>query len=185
MINPDRNNRTAGFPAFLLILLLLFLLKPAINRPSSLESPAENKMYIHIEGDVKTPGVYPFDRQIGLTEVITGAGGLRHDDPPPPQFNTYTFQSSTRVNLRKKGDAWSVSKDEISAFYKLTLGIPISLNKESEEGLMAIPGIGSGLAKAIVKARIKRGGFKNLNEMMSIKGIGEKTYMKMRPYLTL
>ena len=74
---------------------------------------------------------------------------------------------------------------EISAFYKITLGLPICLNSESEMGLSAIPGIGLGLAKAIVAERTKRGGFKSLGELRSINGIGEKLHRKITPYLTL
>jgi competence protein ComEA len=58
------------------------------------------------------------------------------------------------------------------------------LNSESKIGLTAIPGIGLGLAKAIVEERTKRGGFKSLDELLSVHGIGEKLYRKMTPYLT-
>ncbi len=81
--------------------------------------------------------------------------------------------------------AWVVKVKEMSAFYKTTLGIPICLNSESEMGLTALPGIGLGLAKAIVEERTKRGGFKSLGELLSINGIGEKLYGKITPYLTL
>ena len=63
--------------------------------------------------------------------------------------------------------------------------MPIHLNRESETGLTAIPGIGLGLAKAIVDERSKRGGFRNLDELLSINGIGEKLYRKITPYLTI
>ena len=73
----------------------------------------------------------------------------------------------------------------MSAFYKFTLGIPLSLNEESEEGLTAIPGIGPGLAGVIVNERNKRGGFKDLDEIKTIYGIGEKVYKKIAPYIRL
>jgi competence protein ComEA len=73
----------------------------------------------------------------------------------------------------------------MSAFYKITLGIPISLNKESETGLTAIPGIGPGLAKAIVRERSERGGFQHLRDVLSVKGIGPKLYEKIKPYVIL
>jgi competence ComEA-like helix-hairpin-helix protein len=82
------------------------------------------------------------------------------------------------------GRAWVAKAREMSAFYKTTLGIPIYLNSESEMGLTAIPGIGLGLAKAIVEERTKRGGFKSLDELLSVNGIGEKLYRKVTPYLT-
>jgi len=73
----------------------------------------------------------------------------------------------------------------IPSFYKISLGLPISVNKESEEGLTALPGVGKNMAKAIVEERAKRGGFKSLDEIMGIPGIGPKFYVKMKPHLTL
>jgi len=59
------------------------------------------------------------------------------------------------------------------------------LNKESEEGLTSIPGIGPELAKSIVRARSERGGFKSLDEIVSIRGISNKLFKRIRPLLTL
>jgi competence protein ComEA len=67
----------------------------------------------------------------------------------------------------------------------MTLGLPISVNRESEEGFTALPGVGKNMAKAIVEERAKRGGFKSLDEIMGIPGIGPKFYARMKPYLTL
>jgi competence protein ComEA len=72
---------------------------------------------------------------------------------------------------------------EMSAFSKMTFGLPISLNRENEVGLTALPGIGNSLARAIVKERQNRGGFKNLDELRDIKGIGKKLLEKIRPFL--
>jgi competence protein ComEA len=74
---------------------------------------------------------------------------------------------------------------EMSAFSKLTLGLPISLNRENEVGLTALPGIGTSLAHAIVWERQNRGGFKNLDELKDIRGIGKKLLEQIRPFLTL
>jgi DNA uptake protein ComE-like DNA-binding protein len=73
----------------------------------------------------------------------------------------------------------------MSAFYKVTLGIPISLNTESLYGLTAIPGIGPSIARAIVRERDKRMGFQQKNEMLSIPGIGPILYKKVARYLRL
>ena len=78
-----------------------------------------------------------------------------------------------------------MQQGEISAFHKITLGIPLALNEESGEGLTAVPGIGPGLADIILKERNKRGGFKSLEEMKSLYGVGERAYNKLIPYLTL
>jgi DNA uptake protein ComE-like DNA-binding protein len=74
---------------------------------------------------------------------------------------------------------------EMTAFQKMTLGLHVSINLESLEGLTAVPGIGPGLAGLIVIERDIRGGFKSLNEIKSIRGIGPGLYKRVRPYLVL
>lgn len=83
------------------------------------------------------------------------------------------------------GNEYHFEKSEISAYHKITLGIPVNLNKESVEGLRAIPGIGKTIALAIQKERIKRHGFSNINDLKSIPGIGDKTLLKILPYIRL
>jgi len=78
-----------------------------------------------------------------------------------------------------------VRLEEMSAHHKISLSIPLSLNRESREGLTAVPGIGFNLAGAIVRERESRGGFKTLDEITSVPGIGKTMYEKIKPYLVL
>ena len=100
-------------------------------------------------------------------------------------FRRVDLISGAKLTARSDGEGHRFFQSEMSAFYKLTLGIPISLDRESEDGLTAIPGIGPRLARTIVLERERRGGFKRLDEMVSVNGIGDKLYKKIRPYLTL
>ena len=74
---------------------------------------------------------------------------------------------------------------EMSAFHKMTFGILISINRESAEGLTAVPGIGPRIAQAIVRERIRRGGFQSIEEMLTVPGIGPSILKKVSPYLKL
>lgn len=74
---------------------------------------------------------------------------------------------------------------EMSSFHRVTLGMPVSINTESEEGLTAVPGIGPVLAESIVKARNEQGGFRALEDLKSVRGIGDKTYNKIIAYVSL
>ena len=60
------------------------------------------------------------------------------------------------INSIEKESGEFAEKRYMSAFHKVTLGIPLSINRESVEGLTAIPGIGNSLALTIEKERIKR-----------------------------
>ncbi len=78
-----------------------------------------------------------------------------------------------------------MKKKAMYAYQKITLGIPIDINRESAQGLTAIPGIGKSLALIIEEERIKRNGFKNINELKDLPGIGEKLFLKITPYIRL
>jgi competence protein ComEA len=174
--------RAPGLLVLLLILLLLHLLKPAPHRFGAETAPCEHPVYAQIEGEIRHPGVYFFCAAPTLGELIRKAGGLREGILPPPDL---LLTPNSGVSVTKEGGALRVQLHEIPSFYKITLGLPVSLNTESEEGLTALPGIGKNMAKTIVEERAKRGGFKSLDEIMRIPGIGPKLYARMKPYLTL
>ena len=201
-MNPKIDHGPIGYLLLLLTLLVIHFLKPALT-PSMPSVPADKgQLFIQVGGDVKSPAVYAFNSLPNLTLLITRAGGLRYDRGLPNQFEDLAISSGMEVTVHVEEKQplvhqsetlpRAVSKGvrlvkvrEMSAFYKTTLGLPICLNSESEMGLSAIPGIGLGLAKAIVVERTKRGGFKSLGELRSINGIGERLHRKIAPYLTL
>ena len=66
-----------------------------------------------------------------------------------------------------------------------TSAAPLNLNTATAAQLEALPGVGAATAKLIVEHRQKNGGFKKLEELMTIKGIGEKSFLKLKPRLTI
>lgn len=61
----------------------------------------------------------------------------------------------------------------------------VNINTATEDQLKKIPGVGDKIAKAIVEARKKAGKFKKLEELKSVKGIGDKSFEKMKKALSL
>lgn len=62
---------------------------------------------------------------------------------------------------------------------------PININSASVTELMQLPKVGQKTAERIVAFRKQHGNFKRIEEMMNVKGIGEKSFAKLRPYLSL
>ena len=62
---------------------------------------------------------------------------------------------------------------------------PVNLNSATAEQLEKLPGVGPATAKRILEYRQKNGGFKKIEELMNVRGIGEKTFLRMKPQLTL
>ncbi len=60
---------------------------------------------------------------------------------------------------------------------------PIDLNRATVRELIQLPGVGEVIAKRIVDFREEHGPFKRVEDLMKVKGIGEKSLEKIRPYI--
>jgi competence protein ComEA len=64
-------------------------------------------------------------------------------------------------------------------------GAPVNLNSATVLQLEALPGIGKATAERIVEYREKNGGFKKIEELMNVRGIGEKSFLSLKPLITV
>ncbi|MFO7460996.1 MAG: helix-hairpin-helix domain-containing protein [Desulfatiglandales bacterium] len=185
MVPPRIAERTSAIPILVLILLGFHCLKPSPSSLSLTALPCREPTYVQVEGEVGNPGVYEFCRAPRAEEVLSKAAALVRDCDPHGPFAGATLGSGTKLLVTREGRSCKVEVAEMCAHYKVSLGIPLAINRETQEGLTAIPGIGVKLAGAIVEERERRGGFKTLDEIAGVRGIGKALYGKIRPYVTL
>jgi competence protein ComEA len=64
-------------------------------------------------------------------------------------------------------------------------GAIVNLNTATAKDLEVLPGIGAKTAARIVEYRQKNGPFKKIEDLMNVSGIGEKSFLKLKPQLTV
>src|SRR4051812_48937588 len=66
-----------------------------------------------------------------------------------------------------------------------TTAAPVNLNTATQAQLESLPGIGPSAAQRILEYRQKSGSFKKIEDLMNVKGIGEKSFLKLKPLITV
>jgi comEA protein len=91
-------------------------------------------------------------------------------------------KNSKIINKQKTN---TTKQDKTSKNKKEKIVFPVDINTATSKELIAIPGIGEVLSKRIIDYREKNGPFKSLEDLVKVKGIGEKTLEKIKPYIKI
>ncbi len=92
------------------------------------------------------------------------------------------------MKVRESG--WRVSKGVLLLFLLAPLALGeemprIDLNKATLSQLDSLPGIGPVIAERILELREKSGPYKRIEDLMNIRGIGEKKFLKLKDLITV
>lgn len=130
-----------------------------------------DQVAVRVEGDVPSPGLYVLPAPAQAADALAAAGrrGLGGGD-----------------RVLQSGDLLSVSGDELAwgtVEDGLVYGLPIDVNTAGRDALEAVPGIGPRTASRIIEDRDQHGVYENVDALVRVKGIGEKTVEKLRPFV--
>ena len=101
----------------------------------------------------------------------------------PPETTPPTVPATEPPVRSEPAKQTETKKSSGSTEKKVTF--PVNINTASKKELDALPGLGEVLAQRIIDYRSANGPFSTVDELTKVKGIGEKTLEKLKPYATV
>ncbi len=139
-----------------------------------------------------------FDTTLSSTVLETGTlltvtrGPSQIDLSPPPPSPFPAGERAKREAPSSKEQHQGMTQDEIkirigrmAANKLLVFSLPLDLNHVSVEDLCLIPGIGESLAQEMIAYRERRKGFRAVEELRNVRGIGGKKYETFKKFLAV
>ncbi|WP_289135727.1 helix-hairpin-helix domain-containing protein [uncultured Brevibacillus sp.] len=170
------------------------LKKPAesSNQKNS-EPPAAAPLYVDVKGVVKQPGMYRFEPGMRVADAIAKAGGTLPDADLDQINLAQPLSDGSAVIIPAKGSSAAPSSGQQTVAlppYGVSSGSmnsqsggqerSINVNTATAEELTTLPGIGLVRAKAILSYRTEKGGFRSVEELKEIEGIGDKMFERIK-----
>jgi competence protein ComEA len=149
----------------------------SVSADESVNEVIEQFLYVHVVGEVQSPGMYQLPIGARLVDAVFAAGGLTED------------ADNASVNLAREltdGEqiiVFSISQEGQSPGTNSS-GL-ISLNRAGDKELEELPGIGPALAGRIIAWREANGGFKSVQDLLKVSGIGESLLAGVIDLVTL
>ncbi len=164
-------------------------------------SLGEEKIVVEIKGEVKKPNVYELKNGSRIYELIEEAGGPTNEADLSNINRALYLSDGQCIVIKNINDVESeeVNLNE-SLNAEVTNSIPtnssgdkgeknessvININTASKETLMTLNGIGESKAQAIIDYRDEIGGFKSVDDITNVSGIGEKTLEKIKDKISI
>lgn len=130
-------------------------------------------------------GVRPIEVVHVTNEVVTVATATPRPAPtasPTPEPAGGAAGSSAAASEAPAPEA-SPAPAEEPVLEEVLVEKSVDLNQASLEELDRLPGIGPALGQRIIDYREQNNGFYDIEEIMEVSGIGEKTFQKLEPYI--
>ena len=166
---------------------------PGSTAPPGATAPPGGTVLVHVAGEVRRPGVYSVPRGGRVNDAVQLAGGLTARAEQAGVNLVARVSDGQQVIVPRRGaapgaagpsGAGGPAPGAGSAPGGSTAGAKVSLATATIEQLDGIDGIGPTLAKRIVEYRDQHGGFRSVDELRQVDGIGEKRFQSLREAVT-
>lgn len=160
-------------------------LEPSETTPDQSAESQPEELIVDVKGEVKAPGVYEMKPGERYHHVIDDAGGLT-EQADAAQINLAALlEDGMVVHVPKIGEIPNEPVQMPGGAHASGGEKLVNLNKALSEELQTLTGIGPAKAEAIIAYREEAGGFKAVEDLMNVTGIGEKTYEKVKDSISV
>ncbi len=140
---------------------------------------------VHVSGAVAEPGLHRLAPGARVADALAAAGGPSGEAEVERLNLAAPVADGRRVHVPRPGEALpegAVASGSPGSPGGATL---VDVNTASLAGLESLPGIGPTIAAAIVEERDRRGGFRSVEDLLAVRGIGEAKLADLRELVTV
>ncbi|HEL1769100.1 helix-hairpin-helix domain-containing protein [Streptococcus suis] len=159
-----------------------------VEETSAEASEEPSQLVVDVKGAVAKPGLYTLEADARVNDAVEAAGGLTSQADPKSINLAQKLSDEAVVYVASKDENISVvaSTTASSAMSQEEKSTSlVNLNTATEADLQTISGIGAKRAADIIAYREANGGFKSVDDLNNVSGIGDKTMESIRPYVTV
>ena len=138
-------------------------------------------IYVHILGAVAKPGLYLLTDGDRAVDLIAASGGFSDTADRSGLNLARPLVDGEQIVVPNMGEAPAAG----AAPGPATAGGRVNINTADETMLETLPRVGPAMAKRIIDWRTKNGRFTALEDLMSVTGVGEKTFESFKDLVTL
>lgn len=150
----------------------------------------ENKIVIHITGEVEEEGVIELEKGARISDAIEEAGGTTEEADLSNVNLAYSLSDGQKVkipNINEKDEEIIVVEekagDNIIIEGNKSKEEKININKAAQTEIETLPGIGPSTALKIITYRNEHGKFKNIEDIKNVSGIGDSKFENIKEYI--
>lgn len=138
-------------------------------------------IYIHVLGAVAKPGLYLLSDGDRAVDLVAAAGGFTDTAERSGLNLARPLIDGEQVVIPNVGEV----PVAVAAAGSAAAGGKVNINTADETTLETLPRVGPAMAKRIIDWRTKNGRFTALEDLMSVTGVGEKTFDSLKDLVTL
>ncbi|PTL56263.1 ComEA family DNA-binding protein [Paraconexibacter algicola] len=146
----------------------------------AVRTPAGRRVVVHVAGAVRRPGVYRLREGDRVGDAVRRAGGGRGGADLDQVNLAAKVTDGQQVLVPARAGTAAAGVAAATGPAGTAPGVPLNLNTATLEQLDTLDGVGPATAQKIVDERTRRGGFRSVEDLGDVPGIGPKRLEALR-----